>query len=163
MAALPEARLQSHGKVPVGGHLAPACPTRPAGCAESGGAMIIGELRQHRLRQAEQLLALGVRLDDDHHVVVREDGEPLQPRSLTHAFTKFVRQARGLQRIRLHDLRHSHATHMLQRGRASKDRASSAWSFQRERDHRLALLLGTYSQECRPKPSVPLTPRCRTR
>ena len=31
--------------------------------------MIIEELRQHRLRQAEQLLALGVRLHDDHHVV----------------------------------------------------------------------------------------------
>jgi integrase len=78
-------------------------------------ALVAEELRQHRIRQAEELLKLGVRLDADHHVVVREDGEPLQPRSLTHAFTKFVRQ-RGLQRIRLHDLRHSHATHMLQEG-----------------------------------------------
>jgi integrase len=71
----------------------------------------IGELRNHRLRQAEGLLALGVRLTDDHHVVAREDGHPLQPRSLTHAFVKFVRR-HGFQ-IRLHDLRHSHATHML--------------------------------------------------
>jgi integrase len=38
----------------------------------------------------------------------------LQPRSLTHAFVKFVRQ-RDLQ-IRLHDLRHTHATHMLASG-----------------------------------------------
>ena len=36
------------------------------------------------------LLQLGVRLDDDHHVVAREDGQPLQPRSLTHAFVKFI-------------------------------------------------------------------------
>src|SRR5262249_32415487 len=39
----------------------------------------IDELRSHRFRQAEGLLALGVRLTDDHHVVAREDGQPLQP------------------------------------------------------------------------------------
>ena len=38
----------------------------------------------------------------------------MQPRSLTHAFVKFVRR-HGFQ-IRLHDLRHSHATHMLASG-----------------------------------------------
>jgi integrase len=74
----------------------------------------IEELRSHRRRQAEGLLALGVRLTDDHHVVAREDGQALQPRSLTHAFVKFVRR-HGFQ-IRLHDLRHSHATHMLAAG-----------------------------------------------
>jgi integrase len=74
----------------------------------------IEELRSHRRRQAEGLLALGVRLTDDHHVVAREDGQALQPRSLTHAFVKFVRR-HGFQ-IRLHDLRHSHSTHMLAAG-----------------------------------------------
>jgi integrase len=74
----------------------------------------VEELRTHRAQQAEGLLALGVRLTDDHHVVARADGQPLQPRSLTHAFVKFVRQ-HGFQ-IRLHDLRHSHATHMLASG-----------------------------------------------
>ena len=59
--------------------------------------------------------AAGVRLTGDHHVVARADGQPLQPRSLTHAFVKFIRR-HGLQRIRLHDLRHSHATHMLAAG-----------------------------------------------
>jgi integrase len=74
----------------------------------------IEELRSHRVRQAQRLLVLGVRLTDDHHVVGREDGQPLQPRSLTHAFVKFARR-HGFQ-IRLHDLRHSHATHMLASG-----------------------------------------------
>jgi integrase len=78
-------------------------------------SLIVDELRQHRLRQAEGLLRFGVRLTDDHHVVTREDGLPLQPRSLTHAFIKFIRR-HGLRHIRLHDLRHSHATHMLAAG-----------------------------------------------
>jgi integrase len=78
-------------------------------------AMVIDELRQHRLRQTEALLRIGVRLTDNQHVVAREDGEPLQPRSLTHASIKFLRR-RGLQHIRLHDLRHTHATHMLKAG-----------------------------------------------
>src|SRR5262245_5366923 len=78
-------------------------------------SLIVDELRRHRVAQAEGLLAAGVRLTDDHHVVAREDGQPLQPRSLTHAFVKFMRQ-HGLPAIRLHDLRHSHATHMLASG-----------------------------------------------
>lgn len=77
---------------------------------------MVEELRQHRLRQAESLLALGVRLTDEHHVVGREDGQPLQPRSLSHAFTKFLHRHRELKRIRLHDLRHSHATALLKDG-----------------------------------------------
>jgi integrase len=78
-------------------------------------SMVIDELRQHRLRQTEALLRIGVRVTDNHHVVAREDGEPLQPRSLTHAFIKFLRR-RGLEHIRFHDLRHTHATHMLKAG-----------------------------------------------
>jgi integrase len=76
---------------------------------------VADELRRHRLGQAEALLRLGVRLTDDHHVCAREDGEPLQPRSFSQAFRKFVRR-HGLRRIRFHDLRHSHATQMLASG-----------------------------------------------
>ena len=78
-------------------------------------AMLTEELRKHRLDQAQALLKLGVRLAVEHHVVMQADGSPLQPNSLTHAFTTFL-EDRGLQRVRLHDLRHSHATHMLQAG-----------------------------------------------
>jgi len=77
--------------------------------------MLVSELRQHRKQQAEELLKLGVRLTDDHHVVAREDGEPIQPRSLSRAFRKFMRRHK-LPQIRLHDLRHSHATHLLAEG-----------------------------------------------
>ena len=78
-------------------------------------ALVIAELRKHRLDQATALLSIGVRVTPDHHVVMQADGTPLKPNSLTHAFTTFV-EARGLKRVRLHDLRHSHATHMLAAG-----------------------------------------------
>jgi integrase len=79
-------------------------------------SLIVEELRRHRLKQAEGLLQLGIRLTDNHHVVTREDGQPLQPRSLSHTFRKFMRQQQNLHQIRLHDLRHTHATHMLRDG-----------------------------------------------
>jgi integrase len=78
-------------------------------------ALLIDELRKHQIEQAQALLSIGVRLTLDHHVVMQGDGTPLQPNSLTHAFATFL-EARGLKRVRLHDLRHSHATHMLAAG-----------------------------------------------
>jgi integrase len=77
--------------------------------------MLVTELRRHRTEQAQQLLRLGVRLTDDHHVLTTEDGTPVLPRSLTRGFSRFMRQHR-LPQIRLHDLRHSHATHLLAAG-----------------------------------------------
>jgi integrase len=78
-------------------------------------AMVIEELRRHRREQAEQLLRLGIRVTGEHHVVMQANGSPLQPNSLTHAFMEFLK-AQGLKRVRFHDLRHSHATHMLAAG-----------------------------------------------
>jgi integrase len=78
-------------------------------------AMLVEELRHHRVKQAQELLQVGVGLTGDSYVVAQADGNPLQPNSLTHAFADFIAK-RGLKRIRLHDLRHSHATHMLAAG-----------------------------------------------
>jgi integrase len=75
-------------------------------------AMLGTELRRHRMQQAEWLLRLGIRLTDDHHVCLREDGESVWPSSLTRAFRTFMRRQK-LPQIRFHDLRHSHATHLL--------------------------------------------------
>jgi integrase len=74
--------------------------------------MLVTELRRHRMQQAEWLLRLGIRLTDDHHVCLREDGESVWPSSLTRAFRTFMRRHK-LPQIRFHDLRHSHATHLL--------------------------------------------------
>jgi integrase len=48
-------------------------------------------------------------------VYAREDGEPMQPRSLTHAWQQILSRT-ILPRIRFHDLRHAHATHLLSNG-----------------------------------------------
>jgi integrase len=76
-------------------------------------AMMITELRQHRLAQAEELLRLGVRQSDETFLYTRQDGEPVQPRSLSHMWSEITT---ALPRIRFHDLRHAHATHMLAAG-----------------------------------------------
>jgi integrase len=78
-------------------------------------AKVIEELRAWSTRQAQELLKLGTRINDDTFVCSREDGAMIQPQSITHAWERFVVTA-GLPRIRFHDLRHSHATHMLASG-----------------------------------------------
>ena len=74
--------------------------------------MLVAELRRHRLHQATWLLRLGIRLSDDHHICMREDGEMVLPGSVGRAFRTFLRR-HHLPQIRFHDLRHSHATHLL--------------------------------------------------
>lgn len=78
-------------------------------------ATVVDELRAHRLRQAEELLRLGVRVTDATFVYTREDGEPMQPNTLTHDWDRKI-AGTGLPRLRFHDLRHAHATHMLSSG-----------------------------------------------
>ncbi|MEZ5780178.1 MAG: tyrosine-type recombinase/integrase [Rhizobiaceae bacterium] len=78
-------------------------------------ATVAEEMRKHRLRQAEELLRLGIRQDAAAFVYAQEDGEPIQPRSLTQAWMQAI-SASELPRIRFHDLRHAHATHLLASG-----------------------------------------------
>jgi len=77
--------------------------------------VLIEELRKHRVEQAQHLLSIGVRLTPDHHVVMQPDGMARTPNGLTAGYRTFL-NARGLKRIRLHGLRHTHATHLLQSG-----------------------------------------------
>jgi integrase len=76
---------------------------------------LVAELRQHRAKQAEQLLRLGVRLGDDAFVVAQADGVPYDPDSISKEWRLRIIKS-GLPRHRFHDLRHAHASHMLESG-----------------------------------------------
>src|SRR5213078_4403692 len=78
-------------------------------------AYVVEEVREHRTKQAEKLLRLGGKQDDTTFVYTREDGEPLQPRTLTHNWQALIART-GMPRVRFHDLRHAHATHLLSSG-----------------------------------------------
>jgi integrase len=75
--------------------------------------MVTTELRHHRVAQAEELLRLGVRQSDEAFLYTRQDGEPVQPRSLSQMWSEITTT---LPRIRFLDIRHAHATHMLAAG-----------------------------------------------
>ncbi len=78
-------------------------------------ATVIEELRAWRVQQAQEFLRLGIRPADDTLICTTATGEGIQPNSLTHEFLKAIADT-TLPRIRFHDLRHTHATHMLKAG-----------------------------------------------
>ena len=57
----------------------------------------------------------GALWQDTGFVFTKPDGRPLDPEKVTHAFTSVARAA-GLRGVRLHDLRHTHASVVLQAG-----------------------------------------------
>ena len=73
------------------------------------------ELRAHRVQQAQDMFKLGTRLTDENFVAALADGSPMQPTFITHEWVRMI-SATSLPRVRFHDLRHAHATHMLSSG-----------------------------------------------
>ncbi|MGB2940304.1 MAG: tyrosine-type recombinase/integrase [Candidatus Dormiibacterota bacterium] len=73
----------------------------------------ISALVAHRDYQIRVGAAEGPRSDDQALVFCQKNGRPRDPDAVSHRFAEIVRQV-GLPRIRLHDLRHTHATIALQ-------------------------------------------------
>lgn len=69
----------------------------------------------HRKKQLEERLAMGEHWNDFNFVFTQENGLPLDPGTPSHLFGKIINQA-GLRGVRLHDLRHLHATELLRLG-----------------------------------------------
>jgi len=72
-------------------------------------------LRRHRGRQQNERAAWGEGWEEHGLVFTRENGGLLRPDTITHLFAVLVKEA-GVPRIRLHDLRHTHATLALSAG-----------------------------------------------
>ena len=72
-------------------------------------------LREHRTKQENDRKLLGKPLAPTDLVFSCLDGRPLRPTSVTRAFRR-IAESLDLQGVRLHDLRHAHATLMLQQG-----------------------------------------------
>ena len=72
-------------------------------------------LRRHRVRQAEERMAVGEAWEDHGLVFPSEVGTPLDPDNVSHLFSRICRSA-GLGHWHLHELRHSGASLMLAQG-----------------------------------------------
>ncbi len=73
-------------------------------------------LREHLNTQENMRESLNLsHMTENDLVFSHWDGSPMLPDSITHAWIKLVRKC-GLEGIRLHDARHTHATIMLKQG-----------------------------------------------
>lgn len=78
-------------------------------------APVIGQLQAWRKRQAEERLLVGPAYEDQGLVFARPDGRPIHPESFSRTFDRVLARS-DLPVIRLHDLRHTHASLLLQAG-----------------------------------------------
>jgi integrase len=78
-------------------------------------ATMLEELRAHRAQKAQDLLKLGKRISDDDFVVAHADGTLMPPIYVSQQWRYAIAKTK-LARLRFHDLRHAHATHMLVNG-----------------------------------------------
>jgi len=76
---------------------------------------LVQVLRQLKIETEAQAILLGRTLGGDDLVFSYPDGRPLDPSTVSHTFTRVLREA-GLPHIRFHDLRHSHASFLLGAG-----------------------------------------------
>ena len=79
----------------------------------------LASLRRQKVYQAEDKLSMGRHYQDSNLVFTTSPGTPFRPRNFTRQFKEIVRQT-DLPEIRLHDLRHTHATMLLEAGEHPK-------------------------------------------
>jgi integrase len=75
----------------------------------------IRALRAHRVAQQREMDVLGAGYRDQDLVFARENGDAVHPDYFSQTFDRTVKRL-GLPKIRLHDLRHTHATLGLKAG-----------------------------------------------
>jgi integrase len=80
-------------------------------------ATTIDLLRAWRVWQTAERIAVG--LDDHGWVITDSNGVPVHPHAISQAFERIARRA-GLPLIRLHGVRHTHATLLIRAGVPAK-------------------------------------------
>jgi integrase len=78
-------------------------------------AACLSSLLEHRKRQEQERILAGTRWQDTGFVFTTTIGTPLEPRSLSRAFSEILAAAK-LPHTRIHDLRHTAATLLLVQG-----------------------------------------------
>jgi integrase len=76
---------------------------------------VVAELRAYRAKRAQEMLRLGVRVSEDDLVIAHEDGSHVTPIYISQQWGRLIAKT-ALARLRFHDLRHAHATHLLANG-----------------------------------------------
>jgi integrase len=76
---------------------------------------VVQELRTYRAQRAQESLKLGIGLPDDALVIAHADGSIVQPIYISQQWARLIAKT-PLARLRFHDLRHAHATHLLAHG-----------------------------------------------
>ena len=77
------------------------------------------QLRAHREQRAEDNREWGADYQDGDLLLCKENGEPVHPQTYSQAFERLVAKS-DLPSIRLHDLRHTHATIAIKAGIPTK-------------------------------------------
>lgn len=78
-------------------------------------ASVVEVLSDHKARQAEERLQLGLGKDERGLVFAQVSGEPVNPDNFSNEFKRVAKRA-GVRPITFHGLRHTHITNLLREG-----------------------------------------------
>jgi integrase len=79
------------------------------------GPTALDALKRLRRRQLEERLSVGPGYKEQGLVLASAVGTPISPANVRRAFERILKSA-GVERVRFHDLRHTHASLLLARG-----------------------------------------------
>lgn len=94
--------------------------------------------KQQILDQKKKKLLLGKEYQDHDLIFSQDNGKPLHPDTISSWFPKFL-ERHGLPRIRFHELRHTHISHIIEGG------ASLAAASERARHAEKSTTANTYT------------------
>ncbi|MED1202574.1 tyrosine-type recombinase/integrase [Heyndrickxia acidicola] len=80
---------------------------------------VINQLKTHKEKQLFTKDNMGYKYEDNDFVITTENGKPINPRNLLRQFYEMMEKAQ-VPRISFHDLRHTHATIMMEQGENPK-------------------------------------------